>query len=169
MKISKHKGELFSIDIPKGISIIIGKAGMEALEEAIRNKFKEENMENRIDIELIDLKNQKVLEGKAFIELRNKTFRYKAYLLSEQPKDHDDLSLGIKEVQDEWDCYLRRDQIVSVDLMLSSPQDFDQYWRVTVSCSGRYDDIDIYFKFEEKSKAIKFQKSILSWVFDEEY
>lgn len=167
--VKKHNNGLFSIEVPNGISIITGKGGMEALEEAIRNKFKEENMENRIDIELIDLKNQKVLEGKAFIELRDKTFRYKAYLLSEQPKNTEDPSLGIKEVQDEWDCFLRRDDIVAVDLMLSSPEDFDQYWRITVSCYGRYDDIDIYFKFEEKSKAIKFQQTILKWIFGEDY
>jgi len=167
--VKKHNNGLFSVEVHNGISIITGKAGIEALEEVIRNKFKEENMENRIDIELIDLKNQKVLEGKGFIELRNKTFRYKGYLLSEQPKNTEDPSLGTKEVQDEWDCFLRRDDIVAVDLMLSSPEEFDQYWRVTVSCSGRYDDIDIYFKFEEKSKAIKFQQNILKWIFGEEY
>jgi len=167
--VKKHNNGLFSVEVPNGISIITGKAGIEALEEVIRNKFKEENMENRIDIELIDLKNQKVLEGKGFIELRNKTFRYKGYLLSEQSKDSDDVSLGTKEVQDEWDIFLKKDDIVAVDLMLSTPEDFDKYWRVTVSCSGRYDDVDFYFKFEEKGRAIKFQKTILSWIFGEEY
>jgi len=168
--VRKHKDNLFEIVIPGGIAILTGKAGMEELEAAIKNKFKKENMEaNRIDIELIDLKHQKVLEGKAFIELRNKTLRYKAYLLSEQSKDSDDVSLGTKEVQDEWDIFLKKDDIVAVDLMLSTPEDFDKYWRVTVSCSGRYDDVDFYFKFEEKGRAIKFQKTILSWIFGEEY
>jgi len=167
--VRKHKDNLFEIVIPNRIAILTGKAGMEELEAAIKNKFNAENMGNRIDIELIDMKHQKVLNGKAFIELRDKTFRYKAFLLSEKAKDKEDPSLGTEEVEDEWDCYLKKDQIVAVDIMLGTPDDFEKHWNITVSCSGRYSDIDIYFKFEEKGKAIKLQQAILNWVFGEEY
>lgn len=166
--VRKHKDNLFEIVIPNRIAILTGKAGMEELEIAIKNKF--ETMENvRIEIELISMKHQKVLQGKAFIELRDKTLRYKAFLLSEKAKDKEDPSLGTEEGEDEWDCFLRKDQIVAVDIALGTPDDFDKHWNITVSCSGRYNDLDFYFKFEDKSKAIKFQQTILTWVFGEKY
>lgn len=102
--VKKHKDHLYEIGIPGGISILTGKAGMEELTQALRNKCKNQIMETtRIDIELISLKHQKVLDGKAFIELRNKTLRFKAFVVSERPVDTDDLSLGMRECNDEWD------------------------------------------------------------------
>ncbi len=168
--IKKHNNNLFSVEVPNGISIITGKAGIEALEEAIRNKFKEENMESiKIDVELINLKHETVISGKAFIELRNKTLRYKAFFESRKPIDTEDPSLGERDSRDEWDLFIKKDVISGVELTLGTPKDFDEYWIVSIVPDGRGSDLDIYFKFEKKAEAIKLQRDILTWMFGEEY
>lgn len=165
--INKHKDNLFSVDL-SDISILTGKAGIKALEQAIFEKATA--MENkRINIDLIDLKYEKVLDGKAFLELRNRTLRYKAYALSLKPRDREDLSLGEEESKTEWDYFAVKDNIVAVDLILITPEDFEEYWNISISVLGRYDDINIYFKFDKKGEAIKLQQTILSWVFGDGY
>lgn len=63
----------------------------------------------------------------------------------------------------------KKEKIVSVDLDLGSPRDFEQHWNIMLHVEGRSTDIDFYFRFEDKGKAIKLQQAILTWVFGEEY
>jgi hypothetical protein len=162
--VKKHNDNLFSVGIPGGISILTGKEGIKLLEEAIKNKA----MENRINIEVIDLKFQKIHKGSAFLEFGQKVLRYRMKFLATQPRDKEDLSLGEVEKEIEWECCAKKEAIVAVDMFLMSPEDFDQYWNVQVSIQGRYEDMDLYFKLKDKPKAMEIQRKIMQWAFGEE-
>lgn len=123
---------------------------------------------DKIYISIIDMKYQKMTDVFcAYIEIHENYLRYRAKFVTDEPKDKEDLMLGEEEYNYEWDVYIKKSSIAAVELELGTPEDYDNHWLLSISPTGRAEDVRIYFNFSDKNKAEELKNKLVNWLFNE--
>lgn len=117
-----------------------------------------------INISLIDMKHQKITDVHyADITLYDSYLQYRGKMECEETKDLDDPMLGVTESEYEWETYVRKSSIASIDFDLGTPDDFQRHWSVTVTVAGRPSDLHIYFSYNDKEGARDLYDRLVKW------
>lgn len=121
---------------------------------------------DKIDIAIIDMKYQRMLDvSSGFIEINENYLRYRASFKTDEPKDKDDLMLGDEECEYDWDLYIKKSCISSVELELGTPLEYERHWLLSICPTGRAEDIRIYFKEDSKAQAEYLKDKLVNWLF----